>query len=237
MSASDSVVNRLSLYEPYIKELRNKAFRIVICFAIGAAIGMLYYQKILTRIMGFFKLEGINLVLTSPYQFIDLSAQTGFVTGVMFAFPITLYYFLKFIRPALKPKEFQLLIRMIPLSLILFVAGFLFGVWIVQYVIDFFYSTTTGFAIDNIWDLSGFLSQILTTGISLALVFQMPIVLTALLRLKILKIQAVKAQRKVVYSGLLLFAALLPPSDIISLSLLTLVPLFLFEITLVLNPS
>lgn len=185
--------------------------------------------------MKLFQLDGVNLVLTSPYQFIDLSVKTGVVVGIITCFPVFLFYLLKFIRPALTPKEFRLLLKMLPISLLLFCVGFAFGVWVIQYVIILFSQVTTGFAVDNIWDLSNFLSQILMTGICLALVFQLPIVLTALLKLNIVTHKNVRAQRKMVYAALLVIAAVLPTTDLVSLALLTLIPIFLFEITLLLN--
>jgi len=56
-----------------------------------------------------------------------------------------------------------------------------------------------------------------------------------MLRLRLVKRQAVVAKRRYVYAALLLFAAILPPTDVLSLLLLTMIPLFLFEFTLLLN--
>jgi len=94
-------------YDTYIKELRNKCLLILVFFVIGAVGGGVFYQKILSAFMKIFKLEGINLVLTSPYQFIDLSVKTGMIIGILFAIPIFIYYLLQFIKPALKPQEFR----------------------------------------------------------------------------------------------------------------------------------
>ena len=225
----------LVAYQPYLKELRSQLLKVFVFFAIGAAVGGIYYQQILSALMNLFKLKGVNLVLTSPYQFIDLSIKTGLVLGILFALPIFIFYLLKFIRPALNPREFRLLIRMLPISIILFITGFGFGAWVIQFVIDLFSQTSTSFEVGNIWDLSGFFSEILVTGLSLALIFQLPVVLSGLIRLKVVAHHDVLEKRKIVYAGLLIFAAILPTTDIISLTLLTLIPLFLFEITLLLN--
>jgi len=232
---SDDLSEGLVRYAPFLKEIQGKLIRILAVFLIGMVVGFIFYQKILSFLMSLFRLEGVNLVLTSPYQFIDLAVHTGLITGFIFALPVFLFYFIRFIKPALQPKEYQLVIKMLPFSIILFIAGFSFGVWVTQYVINIFSRTTSEFSIDNIWDLSKFFSQILITGISLAMVFQLPIVLTGMLRLKLVKHQAVVAKRRYVYAALLLFAAVLPPTDVLSLLLLTMIPLFLFEFTLLLN--
>jgi len=227
--------DNIKRYLPYLKEIQSTLLTVLIVFIIGASLGFIYYQTILSTIINLFSLDNINIVLTSPYQFINLSINTGLITGLVAAAPFLMYYFLKFTQPALRPKEYKLLVRLLPFSTILFIIGFGFGIWVIQFVIAIFSKTSQEFAIGNLWDISHFLSQILFTGTSLAVVFQLPIVLTALIRLKIVKHKSLIKRRRYVYAILLLFAALLPPTDIISLALLVSAPLFLFELALLFN--
>jgi sec-independent protein translocase protein TatC len=227
----------IAKYLPYLKEIQGKLFHVLLVFFTTGIIGFMYYQKIINFIMRIFKLEGINITLTSPYQFIDLAVNTGLLAGLIFSLPLLGYYLINFVKPALKTKEYFLLKRLYPLSLILFVAGFLFGAWIIQLIISLYAKVTLEFSIKNLWDISSFFSQIITTGILMALVFQLPIVLSALLQLKLIQIRALKRSRKYIYAGILVFVALLPPNDILSLIILTIPPLLLFELTLSLNQS
>jgi sec-independent protein translocase protein TatC len=237
LTKSSSILDKdaLKRYQPLVGELKSKLIHLVIVFSLTAILGFIFYQNILLFMMDLFRLEGVNLVLTSPYQFIDLAMYTGVVTGMVATFPLFLFYFLGFVKPALQSDEYIMLIKMTPLSIFLFLSGFGFGVWVTQFVITIFSQTTSEFSIANIWDISSFFSQILITGISLAAVFQLPIVLTTLIKLKIVKHRDVVTKRRFVYAGLLLFSAILPPTDLVSLVLLTMIPLFLFESTLLLN--
>ncbi len=234
-----SVINEefkpLDEYKRYISEAQTGFWLTLTFFVIGVVIGMTFYKQILGVVMSSFNLENINIVLTSPYQFIDLSINSGFFVGIVFATPIFLYFLLRFVEPALKPEEYTLMVQLLPVSVILFIIGFGFGVWVLQYVVDLFSTVSNSLAVDNIWDISGFVTQVVITGLSMALIFQMPTLITSLLRLKIVKHKTIASKRKEVYAGLLLFAAVLPPTDIFSLVILTCVPLFLFEITLLLN--
>ena len=65
--------------------------------------------------------------------------------------------------------------------------------------------------------------------------FQFPIGLTILMRLKIFGYHQVVKQRLLVYGVSLVFAALMPPTDLLSLLLLFLPLAFLFELTLLCN--
>ncbi len=227
----------VSKYLPYLKEVQQKLLHVLLVFGVAGAVGFIYYQKIINLIMRIFKLEGINLVLTSPYQFIDLAVSTGLLTGLSLALPLLGYHLLGFVKPALKNKEYRLILKLYPFSLILFIAGFLFGAWIIQLIITLYARVSLEFSVDNLWDLSSFLSQILSTGILMALVFQLPIVISALLRLRVINLAVLKKSRKYVYTGILIFVALLPPNDIVSLIILTIPPLLLFELTLLLNKA
>lgn len=231
-SALDAAIAK---YTPYLKEIQKKLFIVFCVFLGGGILGFIYYQQILAFIMHLFRMDNINLVLTSPYQFIDLAVNTGLLIGLTLALPLFGYYFLTFVRPALASREYRLILRLYPLAVILFIVGFFFGGWIIQLIINLYAQTSLDFAVGNLWDVSHFFSQILSTGISLALIFELPIVLTALLKLKLIKLSGLKKSRKFIYSAILVFVAFLPPNDIISLALLSIPPLLLFEITLLLN--
>lgn len=222
-------------YTPYLKEIQSKLFVVFCVFLGGGVLGFAYYQKILSFIMHLFKMDGINLVLTSPYQFIDLAVNTGLLTGLILALPLLGYFFLTFIRPALASREYGLIVRLYPLAIILFIVGFFFGAWIIQLIINLYSQTALDFSVNNLWDVSHFFNQILLTGISLALIFELPIILTGMLKLKLIKLNFLKKSRRYIYAAILIFVAFLPPNDIISLALLSIPPLLLFEITLLLN--
>ena len=232
---SGDVSSATQRYLPYLEEAQRKLLTVAAGFFIAAVLGFVYYRQILKFIMGQFDLEGINIVLTNPYQVIGLAINTGLFTGLLVAIPLVVYQMLNFLKPALKVKEFKLLISLLPLSFILFISGFAFGVYVVQFVIRLFSRATLDFSVGNLWDIGRFFSQILLSALSLGIVFQFPIVLTMLLKTKVITKDQVIEKRRHVYAAALVFAALLPPTDIFSLFLMV-VPLFiLFELTLLFN--
>ncbi len=224
-------------YLPYLQEIQKKLFTLVITIFASGVIGFIYYQKILGLILGLFNLKGISMVLTSPYQFFDLAVNTGLATGVVVAIPLLIYYILHFLKPALAPKEYKQILSMVPIALFLFVLGFGFGIYVMQFVISIFSQTAVSFNVGNIWDISHFFSQTIIMGVCLGIIFELPVIMTILIKLKIIKKQTIAKNRRYVYAALILVAAFLPPNDIISLTILTVIPLFLFELALLLNQS
>lgn len=234
---SSAVDDAVKKYLPYLQEIQKKLITLLIVILASGVLGFFYYQKILTFVLGIFNLQGVTIVMSSPYQFIDLAINTGIATGTIIAFPLIIYYILGFLKPALAPKEFKLISRLVPLALLLFVVGFGFGAWVMQFVIDIYSKTAIDFNVSNLWDISRFFSQTIIMGLCLALMFELPIIITLLIKLNLIKKDTIAKNRRFVYAGIIVVAALLPPNDVISLSILTIVPLFLFELALLLNKA
>ncbi len=224
-------------YLPYLQEIQKKLLILVITIFVSGIFGFIFYQKILTFILSFFNFNGISMVLTSPYQFFDLAVNTGLATGVVVAIPLLIYYILSFLKPALATEEYKQILQLVPVAILLFALGFGFGIYVMQFVISIFSQTAVSFNVGNIWDISHFFSQTIIMGVCLGLIFELPVVITILIKLKLVKKQAIANNRRYIYAVLIIIAAFLPPNDIISLSILTIVPLFLFELALILNQS
>jgi len=232
---SPEVKAAMARYLPYLEELQKKLLQVVIVMLGATILGAIYHRQILTFVLQRFDLTGINMVISSPYQVIELAIQTGIYVGILTAFPLLVYHLLTFLKPALEAEEYKVLVSLIPVSLGLFIGGFTFGVWVMNFIIALFAKATLDYSIGNIWDISMFFSQILFSAVSLGLVFQFPILITILLRFKVLPRQFFTEKRPFMYAAALIFAAMLPPTDIFSLILLV-IPLFvLFEATLLLN--
>lgn len=216
-------------------EVRKRLFFIASIFLISSALGFIYYEKIITTSLGIFNLEGINIVFTSPFQFLELSINSGLLVGLIAVFPLIIVQVLSFLKPALKKSEFKLVISLLPLSIFLFIFGFTYGIFIMRYVLVIFYEKSLALSIGNFLDVSKFLSQILLTSALMGLAFQFPVILTVLMRLRVITYSALSKQRMIAYSSSIIFAAFLPPTDLLSLALLTVPLVILFETTLLLN--
>jgi len=175
--------------------------------------------------------------MTSPAQLVDLSIYTGLMVGIICLAPFLLYQFISFFKSAFTKKEYKLIKKIIPISLGLFLFGLVFGAWITQFVIVIFSNFSASFNVSNIWDIQKFFSQVIVTAILMGFVFEMPLILTVLIRLGIIKKRFLAKQRRYVYAAIVIFAVILPPTDILSLTFITLPLFFLFEITLLLNQS
>ena len=222
-------------YLPFLLEARKRVLFTSSVFLIASFLGFLYYENVIRLVVGLIHFEGVNVVFTSPFQFINLAISSAFLIGIIVSFPMIIFQTLFFLKPALRPKEFKLMVSLLPLSLVLFAFGFIFGFFIMRYVINLFYAKSLELNIGNFLDISNLLSQILVTSSLMGVAFQYPIVMTLLIRFKVIKHKTFEKQRPFAYVIALAFAAILPPTDLFSLILLTLPLVILFETTLILN--
>lgn len=232
---SSTVQENINRYFPLLSEVRKRLLFVLSIFILFGVIGFFYYEKIIVFIIGLLDLNGVNIVFTSPFQFLNLAISSSLSIGLIVTIPLLIYQLLIFLRPALKVKEYRSVMTLLPISIILFIGGFAFGFLMMKYVVTIFYSKSLELNIGNMLDISKLLSQILVTSTFMGIAFQFPIAMSLLMDFKIVSHKVFSSQRPFAYMIALMFAAFMPPTDILSLVLLTLPLVVLFELTLLLN--
>jgi len=222
-------------FSPFLKEVKIRVIQVIVVFSITTIAGFVFYDKIIAFLIKLLSLEKINIVFTSPFQFISLAVSCGIATGVICTFPVLIIQILNFLKPALKRKEFRLITRFLPGTIFLFMIGFVFGAIIMKWQIEIFVAKSINLGIGNVLDISSLLQTILVTSTFLGIGCEFPLLLLLLLRIGLIERKDLAKKRPWVYLGSVLFAMLLPPDSIIVDIILALPFIFLFEITLILD--
>lgn len=222
-------------YSPFLSEARKRLMITFIVFGVSTVGGFFFYKRIIKILVDMLSLQGVNIVFTSPFQFINLAINTGFAFGLIVTFPVFIAQVLSFLKPALKKKEFKMVMRLLPFSIVLFITGVLFGFFIMKWQVKIFLGTSTDLGIGNILDINRLLTTVLMTSVIMGIGFEFPIVLLLLIRLGVVKRQKLSKMRLWIYLGSFIFAILLPVDSIIADVLLTLPLIALFEVTLLLS--
>jgi sec-independent protein translocase protein TatC len=231
-SGLESFIKRFS---PFIAEIKRKLLFIISVFIIGTIGGFVFNDQIIRFLVDILSLKGVNIVFTSPFQFINLAIATGVATGITLAFPVIIIQLISFLKPALKPQEYKMVVGFLPFSIFLFLVGFISGILMMQWQVQIFLSRSITLGIGNLLDVSHLLSIVIITSVLMGVAFQIPIILLILMRIGILKHDQVTRKRPWVYLGSFIFAVLLPPDSVIFDILATLPLIILFEFTLLLN--
>lgn len=226
---------QLAKYSPLLVEIRRRLTLAILLFAAASLVGFIFYEHIITFILSFFSFQGVNIVFTTPFQFFTLALNSGLVVGVVITIPVLIYQLLSFLKPALKTGEYRLVVSILPLGLVLFAGGFVYGVAMMKYLVQIFYQSSVKLQIGNILDVESFLSKILMTGLLMGVAFLFPIAMTILMQLRLVHHRTFSNQRRIAYLIGIIFVIFLPPPDLVSDIILFSPLVVLFELTLILN--
>jgi len=220
---------------PFLEDLRERLYRGVILFVVFFSGGFLSAGIILKKILKLVHIDQVVIATSAPFQFTDIAMDVGFFLAILVSAPYIIYSFYVFILPALTRSEKIKLFKSIPLSVGLFIVGFFYGFFILYYALGLLASINIGLGIANFWNIGQFLSQMLITSALLGLVFELPLLLSLLIKLGITTPQTLKNNRRIAYFLTFCLTALLPPTDGVSLLAMALPLVLLYEGTILLN--
>ena len=233
--SSPDLKSEIDNYSHFLSEARKRLIFTLCVFAAATIAGFFFYEKIIRFLINILNLKGVNIVFTSPFQFINLAISCGLAIGLIVSFPLLVFQVLSFLKPALRAKEFKTVINFLPFSLILFLTGFIFGTLIMKWQIKIFLDRSLALGIGNVLDISRLLTTVLMVSALMGIAFEFPLFLLFLLKFGIIKLQQLVKFRRWIYLGSFIFAILLPADSILADIFLSLPLIILFELTLILN--
>ena len=218
----------------HLNELRYRLILIILFIIIFFLLGLFFSKPLLKVITDDTLTENAQLIVTTPLEFIYAQIKVAFLFSLIIACPLILYELILFIRPALTLKEKNAVKLTIPSFLLLFLLGISFSYFIFLKIALFYLSSLALGVASNLWSLNRFIDFIFITSISFGLIFQLPLIMLLLKKLNILNIDFMKKNRKYIYIILMIIAAIITPSDILTMILLVVPLIILYELSLVL---
>lgn len=231
----DSFEGYLARYGAYVEELRVRVFKIVVVFSLVFVGGFFSTNWLVKFLVGVLRIKDVTIVATSPFQLIDLAMSVGFFCAVIITLPFAVQQAYQFLRTGLLRQERKIFIRLIPLAVLLFAMGFVYGFAVMYYAVAIIAQVNIALGVANLWDISQFISQIILTATLLGVIFELPIVLTFLIRLGLLRIELLRAKRPHAIVVILILVALLPPTDGLSFIVMSVPLVGIYELTVWVN--
>ncbi len=220
---------------PYLEDLRQRFYSSTIIIIGTFFIGFFSSGLIVKQFIQRFDMTNVVLATTSPFQFADVAMDIGIFCALLVALPLAMYHFFSFAYGALTRQEMRKFLLAIPVSFFLFALGFSYGFFILFYSFSVLAKVNQSLGIQNIWDISLFLSQIFITSSLLGMVFQLPLVVSLLIKMGVVSVTFLKEQRRIVILFLFVLVSLLPPTDGLSLIAMALPQYLLYEATILIN--
>ena len=225
----------LSTYSTYIEDIRRRLYRLVIAFCVVFIIGFSSTTYLVKVLVHFFTTKDSTLVATSPFQLLDLAMSMGFFLAIIITLPLAIQQVYSFLSSSMHDEERRFFLILLPISAILFIVGFCYGVMMMYYALAVVAKLNVELGIVNLWDISQFISLVMVTSALLGVLFEFPLILTLLIRMGVVTTQFLVTYRRHAYIAILIFVILLPPTDGLS-DIIMVAPLVLiYELTILFN--
>lgn len=226
----NQTTEELSVIE-HLKSLRNVILSIFGIILLGAAIVHSQLDLITDFLLRPLGETAAPLQFLSPLDPLYFMIRVDLSLGFLLALPIVVYLIWRYISPALGLRRAYLGVLVILSSTILSVIAAAYTYLLLVPVILGYMSSIALPGTELAFTASGYFSFIFSTTILLMLVFQIPLIIVGLSSVGIIKPEDVSENRRYIYPGLFIAAAILSPTtDAISLILIAGPALLVVEI-------
>ncbi len=194
----------------------------------------IFFSLLMSKSLTIAQNNNVQFTVTDLLDRFWINFKITLLGALILSLPVLFFEFYQFVKPGLKKHERRLIFSILISIPILF----LFGLSLWNYIalpesIKILLSIGD-FQVMNHINLLGFVSFTLFMGIIFGLLFQLPLLIIALVKLKIISIATIKKYRKHTYILLCIISAVATPSpDAFSMLVLWIPLIILYELTLI----
>jgi sec-independent protein translocase protein TatC len=213
----------------HLDELRTRLIICLVALSVGFAVAFAFHAHLihwLNQPLPEAQRKPVTFGVTEPFF---TSIKVSLYAGFALALPVILYQLWSFFAPAIEENSQRVISVFVALATGLFAAGLAFGYWVVlpagvHFLVNYDQSLYTIQV-----RASYYYSFAALLLVAIALVFELPIFVLALVRLRVLTTAMLRRNRRMGYFVMFIIAVLLPTVDPVSLVFETIPLLILYE--------
>ena len=224
-------------FSEHLDDLRAMLFKTLAALFIGFNICLVFANRLL-----FLLEQPLYQTVAKPDRFLQslnvtdsfvLAMKMAFYGGLVVTMPVLLYFNAQFVLPALKPREKKLLLPVCFFGALLFLAGVaLCFFWVVPQTLKAFIKYSEWMNIEPHWTVSSYVEFVTQFMLAMGLTFEVPLVLLVLVQLGVVSATTIRKGRKVCIAVAVVISAVVAPPDPLSMVLLAIPLIALFEVTI-----
>jgi sec-independent protein translocase protein TatC len=219
----------------HLDELRSRLIIALIAILVTTSLAYIFSDTILNLLRA--PAGGMALKAFSPLDGFMIRFRVALYGGIFLAAPVWIFQVMRYLEPALLPREKRFLFPGTLAVVVLFLAGNVFGYLILLNMfgaITGMFGTPGESPIEYFPGADPYISFVTYFMLATGLGFELPIVIFVLIKLGIVSPESLRKQRKVVWFVIFVIAELITPvADPIVAPTLVMIPMILlFEIAL-----
>jgi sec-independent protein translocase protein TatC len=207
----------------HLDELRRRILISLLAILVITSIALIFSDTILKVLL--IPSGGMRLKAFSLMDGFMIKFRIALYIGIAAAFPIWGFELYRFIVPGLLERERKALVPGLLASSCLFVLGVVFGYYLLGEMIRVMIAIFPP-QVDFLPAAEDYISFVTFFLVACGIAFQLPVLITILVQLRILSVKILRKQRKIAYFALFAFAEIVTPvSDPIVAPLVVMIPL------------
>jgi sec-independent protein translocase protein TatC len=220
----------------HLTELRRRIIWILVVLILGMAAGLATAKPVILFLKSMKPASTFEWIAISPWDALRLYMNFGLVIGLMVTLPVMLYHIWAFVKPGLRPVEQTASLMYVPMATLLFLVGLAFGYFVV-FPMAFYFTTSISKSLDihTMYGAAQYFSFMFNIIIPLSVLFELPIVVMFLTKIRLLNPKRLHKFRRYAYMILVIISAVITPPDAISAILVFLPMIVLYEVSVLLS--
>src|SRR3954467_7239389 len=219
----------------HLEELRSRILRSLAAVVLGCILGLWFVQRF--QLVSLLKepiapyLTGGKLIVTSPTEPVMIVFKLGLMVGLILASPVILWQTWAFLAPALYAREKRALVPSLFIGLVLFLTGMVLAyLFVVPQALRVLFSFQTE-AIAPFITYDAYFGFVLQVTLALGLSFELPLIIIILSWLGVVgPAELNRFRRYAIVLAFLAGAVLSPGTDVLSMTMMTLPLMVLYEV-------
>ncbi len=226
----------------HLEELRWRILWSLVAVVIGTVLGfiLVYYFGVMELLIRPIRVAytdpEFRLIYLSPADPFFITLKLAVVVGILVAFPIIVYQVWAFLSPALERHEKRAIIPALYMGLVLFSAGVALAYFVALPLTMTFFQNFQAEYLEEQLEVGKTLGFITKLLIGFGVIFELPVVVMILSALGLVTPEFLKSKRRHAMVLITVLASFLTPGDVITLTIMLMVPLFfLYEFSIFLS--
>lgn len=224
--------NAIPLSE-HLAELRKRIIYCLVFFVLAMIIGFVFSGDVVNHLKNDPAAQELEWHVFGMSDALSVYMKVSLVFGLILSIPFFLYQIWAFVKPGLKETEQKVALRFIPAATLLFIIGISFGYYVLfPMVTHFMLAMTETLQAQEMFGITQYFSFMFSIVLPFGLLFELPIIVMFLTRLRIVNPIRLAKMRKLAYFVLVVVAITITPPEIISDFLVTIPLLLLYEFSI-----